>query len=848
MAIIRNLVVKIAADISSLQKGLSDAQSQLNSFSRQMGNIGKTLTAGVTVPLTALGGIALNTAANFEQSMANAASVSGATAEELEKMTSVAREMGKSTVFSASEAADAMYYMASAGYKAGEMGEAIKPILDLAAATQSDLAFSTDTVIATLNQFGLKSQDAGKVTNIFAAAIGNSQATLDKLGTSMSYVGPVANSLGYSIEETSAALSQLYNAGFDGSKAGTVLRGALSRLMKPTKAVNDALVELGLTYGQVNPATNSIADIVGILGDKSITTAQAIAIFGQEAGPGMMALISQGSEALIEMEANLTGTDAAALMAEKQLDTFKGSMKLLKSAVEEVAIQFGNILIPILRDLVTGYVQPAVQWFSNLDEGVKRMIVTVAAIAAAIGPFFLILAGLAKGLSAVAGAVSFLISPIGLVIVGIAALTAGLIYLWNTNEDFRNTVVSIWQSISLAVASAIEGIKAWWDTYGEGIINTVTTVFTAIWTVVSTVLGQLWESLKVFFSYVEPIWEALKSLFMSLWNVIEQLWQLLEPVFIALGAIIAINMAIAVGAINGVIQALDPFILAVINAVSIIVDVIGLVIAVLRGDWSAAWDFMKSIAENTWQLIVNVFNTILGFIKGFVEGVISLFKGLWYALVGGSIIPDIVNGALSFFTNMLKGITETVGRIVKGVINGFKGVFNFISDTVKNAWSWGANLSKSLADGIRSGINAVGEATKSVANKIKGFLGFSSPTEEGPGSESDKWIPNLFDMLNAGIKEEIPKLNATLSAAMNPTIEPSSGMGMVRNIDTVMGNEDTLSKAVYQGVLDALKFSSMGAGNDQKEIVLKIDGTSFARAIIPNLMKEKQRGIGLVVK
>lgn len=123
--------------------------------------------------------------------MANAASVSGATGEEFEKMTALAREMGKTTVFSASEVADAMYYMASAGYKVEQMSASIAPILNLASATQSELAFTTDSVISTLNQFGLKASDAERVTNVFASAIGNSQATLEKLGYSMMYVGPL---------------------------------------------------------------------------------------------------------------------------------------------------------------------------------------------------------------------------------------------------------------------------------------------------------------------------------------------------------------------------------------------------------------------------------------------------------------------------------------------------------------------------------------------------------------------------------------------------------------------------------------------------------------------------------
>ena len=155
MAIIRNLVVKIAADISSLSKGLQTAQKQIQKVSSVFTRAGTKLTAGITAPLLALGGSAINISRSFEQSMANAASVAMATGDELQAMTDLAREMGAKTVFSASEAADALYYMASAGYKLDEMTQSIEATLNLASATQSDLAFTTDTVVAALNQFQL---------------------------------------------------------------------------------------------------------------------------------------------------------------------------------------------------------------------------------------------------------------------------------------------------------------------------------------------------------------------------------------------------------------------------------------------------------------------------------------------------------------------------------------------------------------------------------------------------------------------------------------------------------------------------------------------------------------------
>lgn len=266
MAVIRNLVVKIAADISSLSKGLQTAKKKLKNISSSFTKIGTKMTASLTLPIVALGASVVNLSQQFEQSIANAGSVSGATAEELQRMTDLAREMGSKTVYSASQAADALYYMASAGYKVDQMAAAIQPTLNLAAVTQNDLAFTTNTVVATLNQFQLGAEGAERVSNVFAAAIGASQATLEKLGNSMSYVGPVANSLGYSIEETTGSLAVLYNAGYDGSMAGTSLRQSLVALMNPTAAAQQVFADFGLDLALLDPTTNSLADIIDVLG------------------------------------------------------------------------------------------------------------------------------------------------------------------------------------------------------------------------------------------------------------------------------------------------------------------------------------------------------------------------------------------------------------------------------------------------------------------------------------------------------------------------------------------------------------------------------------------------------
>lgn len=308
---------------------------------------------------------AIDTFATFEQSMANAAAVSGATGEELQKMTNLAREMGRATRFSAREAADAMYYMASAGYKAADMESSLASVLKLASATHTELAATTDTVIATLNMFQLKSGQASRVADVFAASIGNSQATMDKLTYSLRYAGPVAHSLGYSLEETTAALSLLYNTGYQGEQAGTILRGALSSLLNPTSSVTSTLRELGLTYSDVNPATKSLAEIIGVLNRKSVTTAQAMALFGTEAGPGMIALIGEGQEKLeeyIEILENAQG--AADKMAATMDDTLAGAFDRLKSATDDVKITIGERLKPHLARFTT--------WLTQKMPGIEK--------------------------------------------------------------------------------------------------------------------------------------------------------------------------------------------------------------------------------------------------------------------------------------------------------------------------------------------------------------------------------------------------------------------------------------------------------------------------------------------
>ena len=893
MAVIRNLVVKIAADISSLSKGLQTAQKQIKKVASSLTKTGATLTASITAPLIALGTSVVKVSQDFEQSMANAASVAGATGEELQQMTDLAREMGAKTVFSASEAADALYYMASAGYKVDQMADSIEATLNLASATQSDLAFTTDTVISALNQFGLEASEAQRVTNVYAAAIGASMASMDKLATSMGYIGPVANSLGWEIEEVTGALSVLYNAGYDGSTAGTSLRQALVSLMNPTSSALKVFEQLGISLEQLDPTTNDLASILDTLSAAGMTTAQAMEVFGARAGPGMLALMSAGGDAVRDMTDAVTGTNKASEMAATQLDTLQGQMAEISSMVEEIALQFGDVLIPIIRELLTKYIVPLINRFMGLSSGTKKNIVTIALLAAAIGPLLLVLGKLVSGVGAIVKVGSLLFSKVGLIIAIIAAVVGVIVYLWNTNEDFRNAIMKIWEKIKSIVLKAVEAIKSWWDKNGEKIINTavamlkklwdivkkifnkigklaqkiwpivkdivldtvsmirsfwdehgdaimakVTQVFTTLWNIASSCFNIIYDAVVKFLSYLRPIWENIKKLFMSLWDTLVSLYETLKPVFDLIAGVVMTLYGVVSSVIAGIIQALGPFINAVIDVGQAILEIIQVICAVLRGDWSEAWESMKAVATNLWDAIKNIFLGIWEFIQGFCDGMGKFFGDMGDTIVG--VFKSAWEGISSFFVNIWDGIVSVCTWIWEKITGLFSSIGDFFGNLISDAFNWGKGLIENIWEGIQAAWDWVVDGVESIGQAISDFLGFGSPTKKGPGHTADEWIPNLMGMMAEDMYADIPLIQRAamqVASALNMTGGVNRGM---------VGTGSSPNGELLNGLLQGMMAMNGMNADGEKELVMQIDGQTLARIMMPKLTKEyKRNGVNL---
>lgn len=360
----------------------------------------------------------VKTFAKFEQSLANVRSVAKATPEEFARIEKAALEAGETTRFKASQAADAMYYLASAGFDANQSIDALNGVLMLAGSTQSDLAMTSETVASAISQFGLEAKDAERVANVFTAAITNSQATMDKLATSLRYVGPVASSMNKSIEDTAGLLQILYNNGFNASQAGTALRFALANLSDEQGPVIAKLKELGVSFDEVNPATHTFGEIIGVLNERVNDGGEIMSIFGQRAGPAMIKLIQAGRSEVEKYTEAVTGTNAAAEAYAIQNDTLQGSIDLLSSAVEAAQIKFVKEFTPALRGIIDILTQ-VIHAISNAPKSVKFFI----GILAAGIPIIL---GVATAVKLLGSAFSTLGGPVGIALGAIAAL-AGVV-------------------------------------------------------------------------------------------------------------------------------------------------------------------------------------------------------------------------------------------------------------------------------------------------------------------------------------------------------------------------------------------------------------------------------------
>jgi TP901 family phage tail tape measure protein len=434
-----NVYSELVLDTTKFYTGLSNAENKANKFGdnmiskgKKMESVGKGLTMGLTVPIIGIGTAAATTAAGFEASMSEVAAISGATGDDLKSLEDIAREMGATTKFSASESAEALKFMSMAGWTAEQSVAGLPGVLALAAASGEDLATTSDIVTDAMTAFGLQAEESGHFADVLAAASSSANTNVGIMGETFKYAAPIAGALGYSVEDTALAIGQLANSGIKGSQAGTALRTIFNKMTGDISVAGEAIGEVDI---QTQNADGSMRDFSDVLVDmrsvwdelsEAEQAQNAKLIFGQEAMSGFLALMAGSDADFDKLQGNIeNSTGKAQEMSDVMQDNLQGEITKLKSAMEGLAIDFGKILIPALSDVVEK-TNEGVTWFSELDEETKEMIITAGKFAAAIGPVVMITGKLSQGIGSTVNLVSKLSGGAGLATKALGAGSTGL--------------------------------------------------------------------------------------------------------------------------------------------------------------------------------------------------------------------------------------------------------------------------------------------------------------------------------------------------------------------------------------------------------------------------------------
>ena len=508
-------------DMSSFNSAIDMAGEQLSGFASggvagALGSIGaaaetagRALTLGVTAPLMTAAGAAIQTGMQFDASMSNVYGLMSSlnlSQAQMDALRDTAREMGATTKFSASEAADAMGYMALAGWDDAQVIAGIPGVLNLAAAANMDLAKASDIVTDTMTPFGMAAERAGEAADVFAYAQANSNTTVEALGEAMKYAAPTADAFGMTLQDTAAAMGVLANAGIKGSQGGTTLN-AMLRDMK-NNAKNGAIA-IGKTKVALTNADGSYRSYAAIIRDidkatSSMTASQRDAalgaIFGDESLKGILATLKQGPDALDAMTEGMYACGGAAEdMAATMGDNLKGDLAILESGAQDMAIALSDWLMPAARGVVQG-ITDMIGRFNALDDGTKNTIFRIGAMAAAAGPLLLnggkvltLLSGvnpLVVGLGAAAvlaythsDALQGMVAKLGDGVTAFgAALSSGAGF---TAAFSAGLTAAFGEEAAGKVLGAIEGIKT--------AISTVGDVLTTVTDAVGTFFGSLFD-------------------------------------------------------------------------------------------------------------------------------------------------------------------------------------------------------------------------------------------------------------------------------------------------------------------------------------------------------------------
>lgn len=795
--------------LTQRRSDILDAQAKKenagNKFSAATGNLAKgaAVVAAGAAPLAAM----IGTAATFEQAMSKVKAITNSSNEDMARLNETAQQLGASTQFSATQAAEAMSYLGMAGWKTDQIIAGMPGMLDLAAASGSDLATVADIVSDDLTAFGMSADQAGHMADVMAAASTNANTNVEMMGMTFKYAGAVAGALGYSLEDVSIATGLMANAGIKADQAGTSLRAIMTRLIDPPKDAATALDALGISAvnadGSVKPFRQTIMELrekfKGLSQSEKAQMASSIA--GTEAMSGFLAVVNASDSDFDTLANAIDNADGASKqMANTMNDNAKGGAIQLQSAIEGVSIAIGSIFLPTLARIAGAMAQAVgsvANWAKEHQELVGIIITATAAIAGLImavlainvataGIMYLknsfllyktvvsdanIVVRLWAGATKVAAAAQMAfnavmsVNPIILIIMAILAAVAAFVYFYNTNEKFRNMVISAWNAIKTTASSAWSAIVAAIGAAWEGIMSAAQAGM--------DILNGIWDAMvraaQSAYAALMAIVAAFVAAASAVWRVIlvaaRVVWFAIKAVIVIVAVAITSVMWAMAHAIMAIWQAIGPTVMAVwqgiCSAVSSAIRIITGIVENMAMLLSTVWNGIVQAAQFVWNGLVMIVQGVMSAITFIIQGDIAVITALW-AFLAPIIIAvwDAICSAVSMVVSVIVSIISAAGAVIMAIWDAIcaaaMAVWNAICAVVTMVVSVIMGIVAAAAAMIMAAWDAIYQAAVSAWEAIVGVVqgvidAVVSTVDEGIAWVEDKWN-HLREIFSAPIQ------------------------------------------------------------------------------------------------
>lgn len=799
---------KLDNSLEEVESSAKKADDGFTMFKATLANLAADAIMRAVDGIKNLVGNVIELGQNFTSTMSEVSAISGATGEDFEKLEACAREYGATTVFSASNAAEALKYMSLAGWDADQSTSALGGVLNLAAASGMELGAASDMVTDYLSAFAMEAGDAAYFADLLSYAQSHSNTTAEALGEAYKNCAANLNAAGQDVETVTSLLEGMANQGYKGSEAGTAMAAIMRDI---TNGMKDGAIKIGETSVAVMDAQGNFRDLTDILTEVEAATngmgdaERAVALsstFTADSTKGLNLILNEGMDNIAGYEEELRGASGSAEeMANIMNDNLSGDVAAMNSAFEELGLKIYDALESKLRagvQFITNGVIPAIEWLGGHIPEVTIAVSGLGAVIAAmnwgtISSKIAMVKGALVKLAAALGGVSL---PAIAIIAVITAVALAFTNLWKNNEEFRNKITAIWG-----------GIKAKFDEFGQGIVDRLNALGFEFEDI-TEVMKAVWDG---FCEVLAPIFEGV---FQQISNILNEALDILTGLFDIFAGIFTGDWDMVWQGVQEVFGAVWDFVVATFeNWISTFTSLADTVLGWFGTDWETVWTNVKTFFSDTWNAISSFFSGILTGIKTFFtdtwNAIVSFFSGILsgiYSSVTGTMteIHDTFTNIWDSITGFLSGAWETIKNIVTVGIMAVKEIisaafqiitlpFRFIwencKDTVLSIWETIKSVIGEKIDAVKEKITTVTTAISNVASAawnaisstasslwegIKGTIGSKIDAAKEKVSTATSAITSVASSAWSSVSSTASSLWNTISSTVSSKISAAS--------------------------------------------------------------------------